>query len=100
MSVYPVVNVDVYISSTWVSTTGGLDREREENRRSRLQEVLWQESKAIEPLVRMRVIATEGYHRESQGNKESGLHGVLDRVRIRQGKGDVDVIRVNPSTIV
>ena len=48
----------------------------------------------------MRVIATAGYHRESHGKRESGLHGVLDGVRIRQGKGDVVVVRVNPSTIV
>ena len=28
----------------------------------------------------MRVITTGGYHRESQGNRESGLYGVLDGV--------------------
>ena len=57
-------------------------------------------SYAIEPLILARVINTRGYHRESQGNRESGLHGVLDGAGNRQRKGDVVVVRVNPSTIV
>ena len=48
----------------------------------------------------MRVITTGGDHRDSQKNRESGLHGVLDGVGNSQGKGDVVVIMVNHSTIV
>ena len=48
----------------------------------------------------MRVITTGGDHRDSQKNRESGLHGVLDGVENPQGKGDLVVIRVNRSTIV
>ena len=48
----------------------------------------------------MRVITSGGHRRESQGNRESGLYGVLDGVGSRQGKGDIVVIRVGPSTVV
>ena len=41
VSVYAVVNVDVYGKFTRVSTTGGYDRERQEKRVSRLHGVLW-----------------------------------------------------------
>ena len=47
-----------------------------------------------------RVSITGGDHREYQGNRVSRLHGVLDRLGNRHGKGDVVVIRVNPSNKV
>ena len=48
----------------------------------------------------MRVITTGRSHRVSQGNRERGLHSVLDGVGNPQGNGDVVVIRVNPPTLV
>ena len=63
-------------------------------------EVLGCETKAIDPLILMRVIATGGSNREPQGNRGSGHLGVDDGFGNRKMRGDVVVISVNPSTVV
>ena len=64
-----------------------------------LHGVLVQEGQTTEPFSLTRVSTTGGFNRKLQGNGVSRLHDVLDGFGNQQGKGDVFVIGINPSTI-
>ena len=102
MSVYALENVDLYCTAASRASvlpgaitgnargTGGADCTGSSGRNVKLLS----HSFSCEPSL------PGATTRTPRGNRESGVHGVLDGVGNRQGKGDVVVIRVSPSTIV
>ena len=100
MAVYAVEDVDVYSSIMQVSAAGGYHRARQGNSMGRLHGMIVQQGQTTEPFSLTRVSTTGGSNRKLQGNGVSRLHGVLDGFGNQQGKGDVVVIGINPSTII